>query len=128
MLAERAHDAHHVGVLEEDQPAVAVVVGERAERLRPQRHLRVELERPSSSSAIVSSVDAAHAVDRDLLDEELLLDEIGGRRPGRRDRRGDALGIGDRAVSCSMAGSVRVIRRSGPCEASLRSHSPAEHP
>jgi hypothetical protein len=41
-------DAHDVGVLEEDQAAVAVVVRERAERLGPQRHLRVQREGPSS--------------------------------------------------------------------------------
>ena len=34
-----------VRVLEEDQAAVAVVIGERAERFGSQRHLRVELER-----------------------------------------------------------------------------------
>ena len=55
---------------QEHQPAVAVVVGERAERLRAQRHLRVEPQ-PSLEHR---SVHAAHAVDGDLLDEELLLD------------------------------------------------------
>ena len=54
VLAELAGDGDHVGVLEEHQPAVAVVVGERAERLGPQGHLRVELaaaDRADRSSA-----------------------------------------------------------------------------
>ena len=44
MFVERSHDPHHVGVLEEDQAAIPVVVRERTERFRPQRHLGVELE------------------------------------------------------------------------------------
>ena len=46
VVGERLDDAHDVGVVEEDQPAVAVVVGERAERLGPQGDLRVERQRP----------------------------------------------------------------------------------
>jgi hypothetical protein len=41
-LAERTHGGHHGRGLEEREPAVAVVVGEGAERLRSQRDLRVE--------------------------------------------------------------------------------------
>ena len=42
--AERPDDADDVGVLEEDQLAVAVVVGERTERLGSEGDLLVELE------------------------------------------------------------------------------------
>ncbi len=52
MLAEVAGDGDHVGVLEEHQPAVAVVVGERAERLGPQGDLRIELERAVEQSTV----------------------------------------------------------------------------
>ena len=44
MVGERLDDRDDVGVLEEDQLAVAVVVGERAERLGSQGDLRVQLE------------------------------------------------------------------------------------
>jgi hypothetical protein len=53
------------------------VVDERAERLGPQSDLRrqrpfpIEIER-----AHAASVDAAHTVDRYVLDEPLLLDEM----------------------------------------------------
>ena len=57
VLAELPGDGDHVGVLQEHQPAVAVVVGERAERLGAQRDLRMQLERRSSSS--VSAVTLA---------------------------------------------------------------------
>ena len=40
VVAERSHDAHDVGVLEEDELAGVVVVGERTERLGAQRDLR----------------------------------------------------------------------------------------
>ena len=39
---EVLHHPHDVGVLEEDQLAISVVVGERTERFGAQRHLRVE--------------------------------------------------------------------------------------
>ena len=63
-----------VAVLQEHQPAGAVVVGERAERLGSQGDLRVELQRRVEQRQ--SSVHAAHAVDRDLLDQQLFLDDV----------------------------------------------------
>ena len=45
MIAELLGDGDHVGVLQEHEPAVAVVVGERAERLWPQGDLGMEFER-----------------------------------------------------------------------------------
>ncbi len=84
MLVEGLHDANDVGVPEEDQLAVAVVVGECAERFRSQRHLRVQGEAPVEQTgaggrrhavAGRASVDAAHPVDRDLLDQQFLVEE-----------------------------------------------------
>ena len=98
VVAERPHDAHDVGVLEEDQPAVAVVVGERAERLRSQGDLRIERQPAVEHRGATASVDAAHPVDRDLLDEQLLLDEL------RRRRR--SLGVDGRRSRCRFHGAA----------------------
>jgi hypothetical protein len=46
VIGQRPDDSHDVGMLQEDQSAVAVVVRERAERLRPQGDLRIEDESP----------------------------------------------------------------------------------
>ena len=44
MVGQRLDDTDDVGMLEEDQPAGAVVVGERTERLGSEGDLLVELE------------------------------------------------------------------------------------
>ena len=46
MVGELPHQGDDVGVLEEDQPPVAVVIRERAERLRPQRHIGMQRQGP----------------------------------------------------------------------------------
>ena len=43
VLAELAHHLDHIGVTQEGEAAISEVVCQRAERLRPERHLRVEL-------------------------------------------------------------------------------------
>ena len=77
------HDPHDVGVLQEHEPARVVVVGQRTERLGPERDLRVQSERAvehrpgrvdGGHGVVTDSVDAAHAVDRDLLDQQLVDD------------------------------------------------------
>ena len=124
MVGELAGDRDDVGVLQEHQPAVAVVVGERAERLGPQRDLRVRAPAVWSSDA-TGSVDAAHAVDRDLLDQQLVLDDVvvGRRRPRR------CLRFSMAAESYSVTGSRRRATNRGrrrtpdsvatPCDADL---------
>ena len=55
------------------------MIGQGAERLRAQRHRRVQLIRPVQVEFhwAYPSVDAAHAVDGDLLDEQFVgLDEV----------------------------------------------------
>ena len=51
------------------------MIGERAERLGTQGDLRIELEGGVEGDRH-ASVDAAHAVDGDLLDQQLFLDEL----------------------------------------------------
>ena len=83
------------GVLRKLQPAGAEVVGQRPERLGPQRH-RVGCSRQARSStrrARAASVDAAHAVDGDLFDELVL---------------GERLAV-DSAVVRSWSSSVGVV-------------------
>ena len=67
-------DGEQLPALQEREPARAEVVEQRAERLRAQRDLRRERARPGRASAMVTSasVDAAHAVDGDVLDEQVL--------------------------------------------------------
>ena len=48
MIRQGLHDPDDVGVAEEHETAVAVVIGERAEGLGSQCHLRVELQRLGS--------------------------------------------------------------------------------
>jgi mycofactocin radical SAM maturase len=50
VVAERAHELHQLGRAQEREAAVAVVVGERAERLGSQGDLRVELPAPRERS------------------------------------------------------------------------------
>jgi hypothetical protein len=45
MIGETLGHSHHVRMLEKDEAAISVVIGERAERFRPQCHLGVEFER-----------------------------------------------------------------------------------
>ena len=57
---------------QEAQAARVEVVGQRAEALRPQRRVRAQAARRGEDP----SVDAAHPVDRDVLDEQVLFDEV----------------------------------------------------
>jgi len=45
MLGESTQQLHHVVVLQEDEPPIAVVIGECSERLGSQCDLRVQFER-----------------------------------------------------------------------------------
>jgi len=55
LVAERPDDPDEVGVLEEDQTAVAVVIRERPERLRPEGDLRIEPERAFADRSVARS-------------------------------------------------------------------------
>lgn len=46
VVRQATSNGDHVGMLQEHEAAVAVVIGERTERLGTERHLRVELESP----------------------------------------------------------------------------------
>ena len=52
----------------------AEVVQQRAEPLRPDRHLRVQAASRQSRSKRLTSVDTAHAVDRDLFHQDFVDD------------------------------------------------------
>ena len=74
---ERADDVEQLRALQERQPAGAEVVEQRPEPLRANRHLRVQLpgrrsrSNPASAPLAWVSVDTAHAVDRDLFDQQV---------------------------------------------------------
>lgn len=77
VLTDSGNDLDHVGVAQENQSTISVVVGERTKRLGPQGDLRVHfarrLEREGHERTTgVGSVDAAHAVDRNLFYQQLL--------------------------------------------------------
>ena len=76
---ERRDQLDQQARLEEDEPAVAVVVGQRPERLVAQRDLGVEppgpldvRTRPRPAARRSRSIDAAHPVDGDLFHQELV--------------------------------------------------------
>lgn len=95
MVRSIANDGNYVWVLEEDQATVAVVIGESAEGLWSQGNVGVQftrrVEREGHRGRSCGSVHAAHAVDGDLLDEQLLDDAGGVAGPGARLLRGDGL-------------------------------------
>ena len=102
VAAHGAHQAHQLRGPQQGEAPVAVVVGQGAERLGPQGDLGVELvagqsaSKPGAASGLIGvaessvgagrSVDAAHAVDGHLFDEQLFLDRPRPRR-ARRARR-----------------------------------------
>jgi hypothetical protein len=78
MFTHRLDDTNNVWVTKEDQATVAVVIGKRTKRFRPDRDLRVQLARGLKRDChdkVGCLVDAAHAVDGNLLDEKLLCDK-----------------------------------------------------
>jgi hypothetical protein len=75
MIGQRVDHLERLTRLQEHEPAVAVVVGQRAEGLGSDGDLRVKLECIVKPDEHVL-VDPAHPVDRDLLDEELLFQEF----------------------------------------------------
>ena len=84
VLGQPGDHRHQLRGLQERQPTGAEVVHQRPERLRPQRDARAAPVRPGRvepgatrrASRGPGSVDTAHAVDRDLLDQGLLDDSI----------------------------------------------------
>src|SRR5690606_35949166 len=90
-VAQRPDDVEQAAVLQERQPARAAVVEQRPEGLGPHRDLRVQVPGAVEVDARHRLVHAAHAVDRDLLDQRL----------GELRLLGDAVGRGRRRVlSC----------------------------
>ena len=77
VLPEALDERHQLGRPQEIEAAVVVVVGERAERFRPQRHTFVQ---PVGTIRVKSHwlVDPAHSVYGNLLHQQFLLDEFGG--------------------------------------------------
>jgi hypothetical protein len=77
MLTHGFYNTHNVWVAKKDQTAVAIVIGKRTKWFRPDRDLRVQLARGLKRDCHDATrwlVDAAHAVDGNLLDEEFLDD------------------------------------------------------
>jgi hypothetical protein len=77
MLTHGLYNTHNVWVAKKDQTAVAIVIGKRTKWFRPDRDLRVQLARGLKRDCHDATrwlVDAAHAVDGNLLDEEFLDD------------------------------------------------------
>ncbi len=77
MARKGFHDVYDVGVLEEDQTTIAVMVRKGTERLGTNCDLGMQFETGIEGDAHErgsGSVDAAHPVDRDLLDQHLGFD------------------------------------------------------
>ena len=72
MTGELLGNRDDIAVLHEHKASGAVVICKRAKRFRSQGDLRVELQRCVEQRQ--SSVDTAHAIDRDLLDQHLFVD------------------------------------------------------
>ena len=113
MFGQRPDDGEDSRVLQERQPPGPEVVQQRAERLRAHRHPlvdapgAVQVERGPHGPEPPASVDTAHPIDRDLLDQELVGDQrlvaghclVAGRRLARRQGLAGGLGLaGERSI------------------------------
>ncbi len=114
VIGELAGDRDHVAVLQEHQPAIAVVVGERAERFRAQRDLRVELQRgveqrqgqytPHMPSIEISSINSSSSMTVSSADDSTM---------------------SSFSMNRSVVGGQRVVP-SGPCRSTARVGDPVD--
>jgi len=114
MARQGFHDVDDVGMFEEDQTTIAVVVRKSTERLGTNGDLGMQFETGIEGDAHEpgsGSVDAAHPIDRNLLDQHLGFDCR--RRSGLR---GGVVGFGfDLSVEnrgvCGRSAHVRSVPR-----------------
>ena len=107
---------------DEAQAARVEVVGQRAEALRRAAPCRRRDGRPGGDARRPwRLVHAAHAVDRDVLDQQLLLDQ------GLLLHLGGDLVLDDRIPAPAWRSPSGIVRRDHPTDAARKSHSDQNH-